>query len=99
MILRPEGAQSVTSTGSTQINTGVGKVVVGVGSLLASVTLPFPTAPSDRDNLLMFFNGGVTLLALTAVSGIIGSLPTTAVTGACMCYEYEATTGKWYRLY
>jgi len=99
MILRPEGSQQITTTGSTQINTGVGKVVVGVGSLLANATLPFPTSPSDRDNLLIFFNGGVTLLTLSAVSGIIGTLPTTAATGACMCYEYEAVTAKWYRLY
>jgi len=95
MILRPEGQQNIS--GSATINTGVGKVVIGVGSLIASLTVTFPASPNDRDNLLMFFNGGVTLLTLTGT--ILGSLPTSAATGACMCYEYEATTAKWFRLY
>ena len=95
MILRPEGQQAITS--SATVSTGVGKVVVGAGSLIASLTLTFPSNPNDRDNLLIFFNGGVTLL--TIVGTILGSLPTTAATGACMCYEYEAATAKWYRLY
>lgn len=95
MILRPEGQQNIS--GSATINTGVGKVVIGVGSLIASLTVTFPSSPNDRDNLLMFFNGGVTLLTLTGT--ILGALPTSAATGACMCYEFEATTNKWYRLY
>jgi len=99
MILRPEGVQQVTTTGSTQINSGVGKVIIGTGSLLANATLPFPSSPNDRDNLLLFFNGGVTLLTLSAVSGIISTLPTSAATGVCMCYEYEASVAKWFRLY
>ena len=95
MILRPEGVQAIS--GSATINTGVGKVVVGVGSLIASLTITFPSSPADRDNLLMFFNGGATLLTLTG--NILGSLPISAATGAVMCYEYEAATNKWYRLY
>lgn len=95
MILRPEGSQTVTS--SATITTGVGRVIVGAGSLLASLTITFPSNPNDRDNLLLLFNGGVTLLTL--VGNILGTLPTTAATGVGMCYEYEAVTSKWYRLY
>ena len=95
MILRPEGQQSITA--SATVSTGVGKVIVGVGSLIASLTITFPSSPSDRDNLLIFFNGGVTLLTLTAT--VLGPLPTTAATGACICYEYEASVAKWFRLY
>jgi len=98
MILRPEGSQQITTTGSTQINNGVGKVVVGTGSLLANVTIPFPTNPSDRDNLLLFFNGGVTLLTLTSVLGLLTTPPAVAATGLAMVWEFELTTNKWYRL-
>lgn len=95
MILRPEGQQVIT--GSATVNAGVGKVVVGAGSLIASLTITFPSSPNDRDNLLILFNGGVTLLTLTGT--ILGSLPTTAATGIGICYEYEASVGKWFRLY
>lgn len=95
MILRPEGQQEISGTAT--ISSGVGRVIVGVGSLIASLTITFPSSPQDRDNLLMFFNGGVTLLTLTAT--ILGTLPTTAATGAVICYEYEAKSAKWYRLY
>lgn len=95
MILRPEGQQAITSTAT--VTSGVGKVLIGAGTLIASMTITFPSAPNDRDNLLMLFNGGVTVLALTG--NILGTLPTSAATGVAMCYEYDASTAKWFRLY
>jgi len=95
IILRPEGQQTITA--SATVTSGVGRVMVGNGSLIASLTITFPANPNDRDNLLMLFNGGVTLLSLTG--NILGTLPTSANTGVGLCYEYEATSGKWYRLY
>lgn len=99
MILRPEGTQTIGS-GSTSITQGVGRAIVGSGTLLASATVTFPPSPSDRDNFIMIFNGGVTLLSLLGGSiSILGTPPTTIATGAAIAYEYEASSNKWYRLY
>lgn len=105
MILRPEGEILVTATGTTNVSAGIGIVRVNPASLLATLTINFPAAPSDRDNILIFFGGTitgantvVTLLTLTASATILGSLPTTALAGTCIGYEYCAATNKWYRL-
>jgi hypothetical protein len=98
MILRPEGLQQ-TSSSTVTVNNGIGKIVVGTGTLLGAFTMTFPSAPNDRDNLIIFFNGGVTLLTFLSNLSFANTLPTTAALGLVMCYEYEQVSNKWYRLY
>lgn len=105
-VFKPEGFQTVTTTGTVNVTAGVGIVNVNPASVLATATINFPATPADRDIFLMTFGGTVTgnaavvtLLTLTAGSGILGAGVTTGLAGTSVEYIYLAKTDKWYRLF
>jgi hypothetical protein len=103
-MIKPEGIQTVTSGSTVTVSNGVGILVVNPSSLLAALTVTFPSTPNDRDYLLMQFGGTmtsglvVTALAVTGAASIIGSVPV-ATAGMCSAWIYNVALNKWLRLY
>lgn len=103
--IKPEGKQAHTSGASVAATAGVGILKVNPASLLAALTVTFPTAPSDRDVFIMLYGGTitsgtvVTVLTLAAGGNILGTLPTTALAGTAIAYIYDSSEGKWYRFF
>lgn len=104
MILRPEGTQTITTGTASTISTGVGLVLFNPTTTMATYTATFPTAPNDRDDLFILFGGVltggtvVTILSIVSAIGIIGTLPTTAVAGLVLKYQYIASLNKWFQI-
>lgn len=104
MILRPEGEQIITTGTTSTIATGIGRVIVNPTTTMASHTMTFPSIPNDRDDLYILFGGtltgGTVITVLTIVStiGIVGVLPTTAVAGLVLKYQYVASLNKFFQL-
>ena len=101
----PAALQTVTSGSTVTVTQGVGHLLINPASVLTTLTITFPASPNDRDILVIRFGGTissgvsvVTALTLSSVAGLMGTLPTTAVSGMCMLWIYDASTGKWYRL-
>lgn len=101
--IKPEGIQTITTTGATSISSGVGIAVVNPASALATLTINFPPSPSDRDIFLMEFGGTVTtgtvvtVLTLAGTQPLLGTLPTTAASGTVIAFIYNNQVGKWFR--
>lgn len=104
-IVRPEGVQTVTTTGTTNISAGVGVVLLNPPSLLLSSTITLPSTPQDRDICMVLVGGNivfglgvVTALTIkdgggtTLVSGLLVS------SGSSMIFVYMASTGVWTRM-
>lgn len=104
-IVRPEGVQIVTTTGTTNVSTGVGVVLLNPASLLLSATIILPSTPQDRDICMVLVGGNiifglgvVTALTIrdaggtTLVSGLL------VASGSSMIFVYMSSTGVWTRM-
>lgn len=102
VFIKPEASQLVTSGSAVIVSNGVGLLRINPASALAALAVTFPSAPNDRDILVMSFGGtvvtGTVVTILTFVGSTVGTLPSTAVSGS-LCWIYDATISKWVRLF
>lgn len=72
--MRSEGLQIITEGSTATVSNGVRDVFIDPGSLLASMSLTLPAAPSDRDEIRIFFGG--TIATGAAVVTVLSMLQT-----------------------
>lgn len=105
--MQREGIQIITSGSSATINNGVGVVYIDPASVIAAFTLTMPSAPADRDEIVIGFGGTiasagavVTALTMAANTGqaLVGIGLASALSGNSMTYKYRLDINKWYQL-
>lgn len=95
---------TATTAGTTIVpSRNYRRVVINPSSLLASVTVSFPSDPIDGDELLVFVGGTlssgtvVTAYSTTNATIIQSSLPSYLVAGDFIHYEYNSGASVWFR--
>lgn len=100
------GWHNVTSGSSDAFPNGFTSTLINPASALATFTETLPNSPEDGQLVKIFFGGTiatgspvVTALTISAPGSatIIGVAPTTATSGTCFIYQYNASSSVWYR--
>lgn len=103
---RMEGIQTITTGTATTIANDVVCVFVNPSALMATHSITMPAAPSDRQEITVWFGGTLTSGTVVTVLSIVAntgqsllqiSAPTTAVAGDCVIYVYYRSSNVWYR--
>jgi hypothetical protein len=99
--------QTVTTGTASTINNSQTNWLLNLSSLAATYTVTLPAAPIDGQLVKLHFGGTisggstvVTALTVSANSGqtiVQSAIPTTALSGNCYIYEYNAALSIWYR--
>jgi hypothetical protein len=99
--------QTVTTGTTSTVSNNQTNWLLNLSSLAATFTVTLPAAPVDGQLVKLHFggtiSGGSTVVTALTVSANSGqtitqsAIPTTALSGNCYIYEYNAALAIWYR--
>ena len=99
--------QTITSGTSSTVNNSQTNWLLNLSTLATTFTVTLPAAPIDGQLVKLHFggtiSGGSTVVTALTVSANSGqtitqsAIPTTALSGNCYIYEYNAALAIWYR--
>lgn len=73
------------------------QVIHNAGSLAATLTMAFPSSPTDGQLFGFASVLGVTVLTMTSAATIVGSLASIAAAG-CARWMYDSNSSQWIKI-